>query len=213
MTIEHQPKDLPLSRIVDRIDVPEDWRRLRRAASVDETVYAELIDWLEQDAELRAATHRIVAVADQVELQSVPAGTLPHGLRVFLHGPLFGMTGWLAAALLAVFWLGDQLASDAPPAAPRTTPLELLSADGGLFAAGPSDETVDRAALARAFPELPPILVRAEPLESGGYDVVWMRRTFEQASVPELFGVAYDEYGEATPVPYQGLAPRITRDF
>jgi hypothetical protein len=96
-----------------------------------------------------------------------------------------------------VLWLGDRQPSLVTPAPNDAHEGAPVAAEHATWQVG----------------ELPPLLVEAEPRANGGYDVLWVRRTLEQAQVDALYGLAFDEGGQPTPVPMTPSRPRPTREF
>jgi hypothetical protein len=190
--------EVALSRVVDRTDRPDDWRSLRQAAVVDGDLWRDLAELLELDCELRASAPAMLAPADRVALP-VTGSTFARLRHAFLpeRRDWFGIAGWLAAVCVLVLWLGDRQPSLVTPAPNDAHEGAPVAAEHATWQVG----------------ELPPLLVEAEPRANGGYDVLWVRRTLEQAQVDALYGLAFDEGGQPTPVPMTPSRPRPTREF
>ncbi|MHC4852435.1 MAG: hypothetical protein ACYTF5_10480, partial [Planctomycetota bacterium] len=98
-------KNKLISRIVDRDDRPEDWTTLDGVAKQDPRTWRELLFALRDDAEVRHVVGAQLVVADTVALPSTPAAAR----NGWGTAAVLAAAGWLAAAVLAVLWLGSTL--------------------------------------------------------------------------------------------------------
>jgi hypothetical protein len=209
--------DVLISRILDRQAEPADFDAFAATAGNDPGAWVGLLGALRDDAALGAATAERLALADAVEAPALER----RAVRVW---PAW--SGWAAALLLALAWLGqggpdigDGSRSGAAPltaSGPITAPA-AGSAGGagtptgaptgpvraGLFDAdGPRLREGVVPAADRVLGELPPELVSTRAaLDGPGLDVVYVRRVLERTRVDSAWSYATDEMGNPAPVP------------
>ena len=197
-----------ISRIVDREDRPEDWATLDDVLKRNSAGWRDLLFALRDDAEVRHAVGAHLAVADEVALPSGAAGVRNGwGMPAVLAA-----TGWLAAVVLAVLWLGSTLLwGDSPAVVPGDSPAagsgvlaDLLNpaeagqgaeATGAMFAAA-------EAVADQVMGELPRLMVQVRPIAGREeIEVLYVRRTLKRVLVKKAYQLKVDESGHAFTVP------------
>ncbi len=189
-----------ISRIVDREDRPNDWATLDGVAKQDPAAWRDLLFALRDDAEVRHAVGAHLAVADGIALPVASAGAR-NGWGM---SALLAATGWLAAVVLAVLWLGSTLLWGDSPAAGTDALADLLKpaeagqgaeATGAMFAA-------DDAVADQVMGELPRLMVQVRPIAGREeIEVLYVRRTLERVLVKKAYQLKVDESGHAFTVP------------
>lgn len=207
----HDP-DILISRVVDRLASPEDWRALESIGSADPAIWRELAMALRDDAMLRGEVREATASATRVGF--------PEG--VFADGSLrergrFGLrtlrisawSGWAAAAVILLAFVSgnrERIESSgagggvnqagllmSPAAAARTLPADQLR--NLYLEKGQEEGTV--------IGETPSWVVKhIEQSPDGGYVAVVVRQIVERHPVGELRRVATDEAGRQVSVPF-----------
>ncbi|MHC4845161.1 MAG: hypothetical protein ACYTCU_03265 [Planctomycetota bacterium] len=197
-----QDTDVLISRILDRQAEPQDFDAFSAAAEAEPEAWKELLGALRDDVALGVATDARLDAATQVEAPIIELRA-PRALPVW--------TGWAAALLLAVAWLGwnGQVGIDAglgkggDVAGGPTGPLTAEPVSAGMFGSdGPRlrDGAIVPAA-DHVLGELPPELISARPaVEGEGVEVVYVRRVLERARVDSAWSVGTDELGRPAPV-------------
>lgn len=201
---QHEERDRLISRVVDRIDLPEDWQRLDGLADRDERVFDQLLDSLRGDSELRSALEPAVRAADRVELAD-PVPVIPV-VRSRAASRVASLGGWLAAGVLAMSWWGAGSAGtpNGNPGTPEShppSPAGRSSGSTGRLRPRHSD-TAPQARLAseQVLRELPNVLVETRPLTGNRVEVIFVRRRVERAVVSDAFVTTRDESGQ----PFRG---------
>lgn len=198
--MDESPRDLLLSRIVDRQDEPVDWQRFEVLADADGRLASDLIDALRVDATLRSAVGAMVGVADTVAMpgggdqphEPGSAGGQPRPLsRWWRTASHWG--GWLAAAVFLLCWMATD------PSWKRGGVAENAAGSGRPIAATPVDpkpSAVEVAAGAELLQELPNLLVETRPIpNSDRMEVVFVRRSVQRTVVSDLYSLGRDENG------------------
>ena len=156
----------------------EDVEALDRAADAGEPVLNLLLETIRNDAEARSQLDSALESAGTVELPRWrPPVSFP---RRWTAAP-----GWIAAAVVALLWLGFGRAALPPPVA---APVSLTTA-----------EALDRYIAAgvlegRVIAELPTVMVESRPLEDGA-EILFVRRVLERAVVDQIIEHDVDEAG------------------
>ena len=189
-----------IGRIIDREDRPNDWATLDEVVKQDPATWRDLLFALRDDAEVRHAVDAHLAVADDIAL---PAGSV--GARNgWGMSALLAATGWLAAAVLAVLWLGSTLLWGDSPAAGSGVLADLLDpaeAGQGAEATG-AMFTADDAVADQVMGELPRLMVQVRPIAGREeIEVLYVRRTLERVLVKKAYQLKVDESGHAFTVP------------
>ncbi len=189
-----------ISRIVDREDRPNDWATLDGVATQDPAAWRDLLFALRDDAEVRHAVGAHLAVADDIVLPAGSAGAR----NGWGASALLAATGWLAAVVLAVLWLGSTLLWGDSPAAGTDALADLLKpteagqgaeATAAMFAA-------DEAVADQVMGELPRLMVQVRPIAGREeIEVLYVRRTLERVLVKKAYQLKVDESGHAFTVP------------
>jgi hypothetical protein len=203
-----------ISRIVDREDRPEDWATLDDVLKRDSVGWRDLLFALRDDAEVRHAVGAHLAVADEVALPSGSAGVRNGwGMPAVLAA-----TGWLAAVVLAVLWLGntlfwgDPMAVEPALAADIIDPAAAGGADAnvGVLAADgflpdgflPDGHLADGHLAEGVMGELPKLMVQMRQVAGREeIEVLYVRRTIERAFVKKAYTLKVDESGQPFTVP------------
>lgn len=183
-------EDLLITRIVDRADDPRDWRELDHLTEASSDVWSDLLEALRQDAAVRAAVQPAARVAESVALPVAIPAPAPALEREPV--PAAAWSGWLAAVLLAGFWIASTMSPATESAIDEPTTAVVT----------PAHVTPAPAASAEVLGELSRVVMQARPTEDGsGLEVLYVRRVLERAVVRELYQFSEDEHG--TPVPTQ----------
>jgi len=195
--------DVLISRILDRQAEPQDFDAFAAAAGREPSAWTDLLAALRDDVALGVAADLRLDVAAHVEAPIIQLRA-PRALPVW--------TGWAAALLLAVAWLGwngqvdigGGLDSSNTLAGGPTGALGAQPVVAGMF---PTDgpRLRDGAIVPEAdqvLGELPPELISARPVLGGeGVELVYVRRVLERARVDSAWSLGTDELGRPTPVP------------
>ena len=194
-----------ISRIVDREDRPNDWATLDEVVRQDPATWRDLLFALRDDAEVRHAVGAHLAVADGIALPVASAGAR----NGWGTSALLAATGWLAAVVLAVLWLGGTLLWGDSPAAGSGALADLLDpaeagpgaeATGAMFAA--DDAVADDVLADSVMGELPRLMVQMRPIAGREeIEVFYVRRTLERVLVKKAYQLKVDESGHAFTVP------------
>jgi len=178
---EPDPGARLINRIVERDARPADYDAFGQLASTAPTRWSELLAALRDDDALHLALDESLGAAERVELP-VPAA---RGGLLRAVQPWGGVTGWLAAAAMALLWFSNE-----PPRTPANHSL----------ARGPSQEAPD--AGDPSLGGLPMRLVGTQPAADGtGVDVLYLQPVLRRARVDGVFEMARDEHGRPAPVP------------
>lgn len=206
-------RDVLITRIVDQRAGSSDWAAIEQLAASDKTLWREVALAQRDAALLSAAVGRAIAVADNVDLDSV--ADHPSLDRALAPMPFeqprvirpAAWMGWATAAALMLAWFagfqpgGSQ--SVIPMQGAGIGPVEL----GGTLVKTPSEALDAYRKLGqeegRVVGEVPAkILVKSTPVDEGrgGYDVVYIRQIIERARVSDPVRFTQDEAGNAKPV-------------
>jgi len=146
-----------------------DWAQLNDSAVADPAVWHRLALGLRDNGRLVQAMAEVGDAAEAVELVRPSAN----------RRRWIGAAGWLAAAALALAWVGMP---SPPPIADAEVPPE--------------------AAAAELVGELPSVLMETRELpDGGGVEVTYLRRLIERRTTAAVFEHAEDELGEPIVVP------------
>ncbi|MHC5062732.1 MAG: hypothetical protein ACYTG5_02015 [Planctomycetota bacterium] len=183
--------EILIDRVIGRDDQPADWRELRSLAADDQNVWKRLLDSMEDETLLRAASSGYLRIAEGVE---APLPTRPRpwsrSASRFLS-PL----GWIAALAMALLWITF------PPESISNQPAETVTAPA-LVADG------------EVITELPRVLVSSEPSANGeSLELLYMRRILERVQVDELYSLGRDEAGMASPATITAADYRPTQSY
>ncbi len=183
--------EILIDRVIGRDDQPADWRELRSLAAGDQDLWKRLIDSMEDETLLRAASTGYLRLAEAVEAPLPTAGhSWSRSASRFL-APL----GWIAALAMALLWITY------PP---------------GSFGNQASEMVVAPAFVAdgEIITELPRVLVSSEPSASGdSFELLYMRRILERVQVDELYSLGMDEAGMASPTSITPADYRPTQSY
>lgn len=189
MTIDHE--DILISKAADGVASPEEWDEIRRLGALDPTVLERLAAESRAAALLAQGLDEATGVADSIEIDTARATGAAHmrfRLRVW--------SGWAAAAVLAVAWLGDAVTGGGL----------FFGGAAGFGAATSADQALDHyralgAAEGRFVSELPMVMLEtmSDP-ETGRVEVLYLRRILERAEVSGMYTAAPDENGALAPV-------------
>ncbi len=191
--VEADREALLIHRAIERLATDDDWRELDVAAATDSDLWRRLGEQLRDECLLASEGRASVAVADTVELPVVATARI-RPMRALRSA----FTGWVVAAAVIALWVGTILdrggnAPDRPGRVPPTIPR------AGSFEDEPSLLRVSNDGNTSAS-EMPRVLVNAT--RSGdGYELLYLRRSFERVRVPMLYDTAHDENGNAAAVP------------
>ena len=159
----------------------------------DSTAWRDLLFALRDDAEVRHAVAAQLAIADGVALPTTSTA------RANGWSTAAGMAaaGWLAAAVLALLWLGStMLWVDSPAAGPGLVDVDAFAAGRG------ADATDTVLAADNVVGELPRLMVQARPIDGREeVEVIYIRRTVERVLVKKAYHLRMDESGQPFTVP------------
>ncbi|MFG0285483.1 MAG: hypothetical protein ACF8R7_13785 [Phycisphaerales bacterium JB039] len=172
--------ELAAHRLVSREAAVDDVEALLRADRAGEPVLPLLLDLARDDAEARAELDARLSGAGDVALPRRPVPSI-RPLR------WTGATGWLAAAVVALLWLGFGLSASRPAPAPLSgAALTTAEALDRYIAAGVLE--------GRIIAELPTVMVQSRPLDDGA-EILYVRRVLERAVVSEIIEQDVDDAG------------------
>ena len=183
-------RDLLIGRIVDREASPADWARFQGLAADDGRAKDELLDALRDESLLACAVGEATAVADRVDIDVAPV----HRRRTWFH-----WSGWMAAAVLALFWMATD------PRMKRTEPERVVTHDApkanARIVAQPAGEFLR---------DLPNVMVETRRIPgSEKTEVVYVRRILERTVVSGAYEMSTDENGQ--PVQVQADLTRFAK--
>lgn len=183
MTHNEDVEEILIARVVGREDSPEDWQNLRQLARSRADLLPRLIDSLEDDCSLRSGMSPFLNAAESVELP-IAAGPGRGRDRRWTQG----LSGWLAALVLAMLWIGAR----------EPEPVDVLSPVAGtgepLPAAGSTIPVGDLGG--DYMGELPRQILRSQAIsDAEGIELVYVRRVVMRTKVPELYEMRVDDSG------------------
>jgi hypothetical protein len=219
--------DTLIARIVDREAGPTDFDGFADLVRETPAAISDLLAALRLDNELRAGVAAELNRVDRIELPLPGHGRvarierLPRGAR---------WTGWAAAAVIAMCWIGSGLVESLPthvtdpvaridgergaPGAPGAHGAEQspgLAFDPSAVPAGPRPrhpagsfgDGPGSASLAsdQVVGELPMQVVETRPAADGqGYEVLYVKRLLQRTRVGSVYSLGLDEQGQPAPV-------------
>lgn len=177
--------DILISRILDRIETPEEWSEFRAIAAAEPSAW-ELLAEAQRDNDRLA---RLARDATEFAVTSpLPAVEQPLRLpAAMVRRPMSAAAGWAAAAVLLLSWIAIG------PAAGRREPSDIQTA--GLSPTPSVDEALqdylkrgqaDGVVLGEVEPKM---LIDSRPLEGGAVEVIFVRQILERRQVPTLVRV------------------------
>lgn len=196
-------EDILIGRVTDGEATGADWQELEAAAAADPAVWTRLASAQRRHAALMCAVDDELTVAELVPAPDI--GALARAAEAQAHAMAHpsvrwrAYSGWAAAAVVALAWLGaNRVLPGASPHSATTT--------AGLAGVSPDDllqRYVDKGREnGRVLMELPLVMVESGPAPDGkGTQVVYMRRLLEQTTVSGFYEVGRDETGQPAPVP------------
>jgi hypothetical protein len=188
--------EILIDRVIGRDDQPADWRELRSLAAEDKAVWKRLLDSMEDETLLRAASTDFLERASTVEAP-LPASRLSPIARVWTQSisRFVSPLGWVAALAIALLWITE------PPRSMATGLGEALTAPA-LVADG------------ELITELPRLLVSSEPSAEGdSFELLYMRRILERVRVDEIYSMRRDEAGHSYPATVKAADYRPTESY
>lgn len=191
-----------LARVVDGEATREQWDELARLADADPRLWRTLAHYQRDAATLTAQVGTILAMADRVE---APVGQVARERATEQVRGRSRMAatwgGWAAAAAVV---LGAVLAPKlgllptvGPAVGPQTAGVPALSTPSELFNAY-LDSGKKQGIVVGEVPTR--VLLDQKPLDTGGYEVTYLRQIVEKIQVPQLYQVGRDELGNEVPV-------------
>lgn len=190
-------RDVLISRIIDGEASPEDWAAFKALASREASVWRDLAECQQDHADLSTAVAEASAIADSIDLPVEEARSVRLGQRLRMA---VGWGGWVAAAAVALAFStgtgtggsGEGSAASLIPtgAIPVSTPEQAYDA---YLRLGRAQDRVVEEVPAR-------ILIETRPLQSGGFQVRYIRQIVEQVNVPTLYEFGEDEAGRPVPI-------------
>lgn len=176
-------RDLLISRVIDGEASPEDWTAFRAIAATDQSIWRDLAESQQDQAELTAALDAELSIADSV---AAPTGAhFEHHMNERFRR-VGSWAGWAAAAAVVLMWtLGPfQVTSGGDIAGvPRPqidTPKQALD----LYL----NKGVEQGTVIAEMPAK--VMLDARPNPDGpGYVVLYYRQILEQAVLPDMMGL------------------------
>jgi hypothetical protein len=204
-------RDVLITRIIDQRAASSDWAAIEQLAASDKTLWREVALAQRDAALLTVAVGRAVAVADNVDLDSVA----DHPLVASSQAPIpfeqprvirpAAWMGWATAAALALAWFAGFQPGGSQPVVGNTAGLVPMQL-GGTVVTTPTEALDAYRKLGqeqgRVVGEVPAkILVKSTPVDEGrgGYDVVYIRQIIERARVSDPVRFTQDEAGNTKP--------------
>lgn len=182
-------EDRIISRIASNDAASEDWSAFETIARSDRGAWERLARELRDELAIRSAALDALDVAEDVE---IPDERLPEPVI----GRISGFSGWAAAAMVALAWIGISVYTpDGNIGTQRAGPSITFTADSAY------DEYM-RTGMAegRVIEELPSIMVESRHADGDRIEVYYIRQLLERAEVNSAYQMFEDEFGRATPV-------------
>lgn len=191
-----------LARVVDGEATREQWDELARLADADPRLWRTLAHYQRDAAALTAQVGTILAMADRVEAPVSQVARERATEQVRGRSRMVATWGGWAAAAAVV--LGAVLApklgllpTTSPAVGPQTAGVPALSTPSELFNAY-LDSGKKQGIVVGEVPTR--VLLDQKPLDTGGYEVTYLRQIVEKIQVPQLYQVGRDELGNEVPV-------------
>lgn len=191
-------RDVLIARVVDAEAGEGDWAALRAMGERDPAVWRELAEAQLQAAALARGVGEAVAIADRVDAPTHAHDRLRPGARL-RRGSAW--LGWAVAAGLTLAW-GTGGLGTSPGAGPGSS----ASLVPGLGSAEDAYKRYLDLGQQQGFVvgEMPTqVLIHAQPVEDGVYEVTYLRQIIEKARVRGVYGVGEDELGQPVRIPIQ----------
>ncbi|MFI4853391.1 MAG: hypothetical protein ACIAQF_00255 [Phycisphaerales bacterium JB065] len=193
---EYEPDriDILIGRVVDAEASSSDWHELERLADADPNLWGRLAKAQRAHARLTDAVEDELAITELVDLPD------PEPIRLPFAERMQRWSGWALAAALCMAWL---LTQNANPNGTNQAGFGMNSSGQPVFVQNTTPEDawsnyVETAQLADTFvSELPPIVVSSTPLDGGGQEVFFVRRSLERVQLTDIaqLRVSQDEQG------------------
>ncbi len=188
--------DMLISRIVDKVETPEEWGEFRAIAATEPSAWELLAEATRDNDRLVTLAREATDFAERVEL---PDSSGPPPLYRFRRR-MFEGAGWVAAAALIIAWITTGRAgvtsvpSDVQTAGAALPPAPALSADDA-FSRYLDQGQADGIVVGEVNPK---ILLETSALPAGGFEVVFVRQVIERRQVPTMVRFSStDESGKA----------------
>lgn len=186
--------DILIGRVVDAEASSSDWHELERLADADPNLWGRLAKAQRAHARLTDAVEDELAITELVDLPD------PEPIRLPFAERMQRWSGWALAAALCMAWL---LTQNANPNGTNQAGFGMNSSGQPVFVQNTTPEDawsnyVETAQLADTFvSELPPIVVSSTPLDGGGQEVFFVRRSLERVQLTDIaqLRVSQDEQG------------------
>lgn len=196
-------RDILITRIIDGEAGPEDWAAFKALAAREPSVWRDLAECQQDQADLALAVGDAARIADSIDLPMDEARSLRLAGRV-RRAVSWG--GWAMAAVVALAFM-TQGRGSTPPGQGTTNTAGWRLPEGTIPVSTP-DEAYDAylelgRQQHRFVEEAPtPLLVETRLLQDGRLEVHYVRRVVERVTVRDLFevGVGVDETGRAVPI-------------
>lgn len=204
-TEKESRRELLLSRVTDGEASDAEFDELRTLASLEPSVWRDLAEGQRAASLVVSVVDAAGNVADGVEAPAYEHASVRVESRLSSFGRgVWRNTGWLAAAAVVLLWstTGGRLpgASELPaPASP--------SGEASFVPVSTASQALDRYLdLGRAegvvLGEIPTgrVLERRPSVDGSGFEVIFLRQIVERAIVEDVYELARDEAGNATPI-------------
>lgn len=201
--------DILISRIIDGVATPADWRAFELLAARDPAAWRDLAMGQRDDRSLRAAVAACTAHAEHVNLPARDSERAAHRV-VTRTRHVAAWAGWAAAAAVGFAFLStrapDLQGRHNPATAGLGAPVETLATAADALseyvAKGQREGTV-----IREVPEK--WLLGTQPSPDGrGQQVIYLRLIMEQTNVPDFYKFSQDEWGNPVPARVRLVQPQ-----
>lgn len=180
--------DILINRIVDRVETPSEWNEFQSLAATDTSAWELLAEAQRDNERLTALALDATAIAERVSLPlhrgGVRADAGPLASGEWRQRRFWAGAGWATAAALLLAWVATGRAGVTSNGGEQTAGISLSAAspDDALrryLDKGQKDGIV----LGEVDQK---ILIDAQPLASGQFEVVFVRQIVERREVPAI---------------------------
>lgn len=190
-------QEILITRYVDQSASPEDLRELTRMAQSDADLWNQLQQAVDDHAALMLAVDRETAIVDDISIRDLtnnPVPVEPALIQRPAHTLWSRWSGWAAAAVLAIVWVGlEQLPTARNLPTPISNPVQVSNVDDAL-----ANYISTAKSQGRLLQELPKVLIRTQPSADGTEtEVTYLRQFVERVQATEFHGL--DRINQTSP--------------
>ncbi|MEO0512072.1 MAG: hypothetical protein AAF108_04145 [Planctomycetota bacterium] len=208
-TEKESRRELLLSRVTDGEASDAEFDELRTLASLEPSVWRDLAEGQRAASLVASVVDAAGSVADGVAAPAYEHASVRVESRLSSFGRgVWRNTGWLAAAAVVLLWstTGGRLpgASELPATG---GPSIGAGGEASFVPVSTASQALDRYLdLGRAegvvLGEMPTgrVLERRPSVDGSGFEVIFLRQIVERAIVEDVYELARDEAGNATPI-------------